>query len=272
MYSPLAADPFRARTTNKQTGKEIYYHFSEYSKNHGGDFVAVKGDTHYVRARNDLGEPIYQAWDNTTGEPINEETYDAAPVFIGDSIFTPNKELGAEDAIVAGSTAYIGGENFIKAVDVNSSKTLWEKKVKGTVARLVAASDRLFAVTLEGKIICFGSGAASKSPQPTLHSLVLSAEAEATARQLAKQAGMDSGYALVWGIGDGTLINALAAKTKYSIIAVDSSAEKVTELRKKLNAAGLYGTKVSVHQSLNDTFDIPQHTMSIVVVNDKKSS
>jgi len=251
---------------DKQTGKEAYYYFSENSKNHGGDFVAVGGDKHYVRARDNGGNPVFQAWDNSTGKMVKSETYPGVPAIADGNVFSATNGI---DSIVAGETAYVGGDGFIEAVDIATTNMLWKKEIDGTVARLLAASDRLFAVTLEGKIHCFGAGKTSKPWKSVSQPLEVSPKAKAVAKKLSEMAGLDSGYALVWGIGDGALVEALAAESDYSVIAVDPSAEKVAGLRKKLDAAGLYGDKVSVHHAPNGKFNIPPHTMSVVVVNGK---
>ncbi len=273
---------------DKRTGKEAYYLFSKYSKYNGGDFVAVKGDVHYVRSRGRF--PVYKAWDNATGALLEEEkTPNGVPVLAEGFVFRASEEWAADDAIIAGKTAYIGGDHFVAALDVASTNVLWKKEVDGRVVRLLAASDRLFAVTLEGDIICFGSNKYSKDWNRLSRGLLaffklwkkeidffqpLEASAKGLARveKLKKMAPLDSGYALVWGIGNGVLLEALAAESDYSIVAVDSSAKKVAAFRKKFDAAGLYGDKVSVHHAPDGAFDVPKHIMSLVVVNDPKKT
>ena len=269
---------------DKQTGEEVYYLFSEYSKNNGGDFVAVQDDVHFVRTRASSGIPRYKAWDNASGSPSEQKAQGGVPVLAEGFVFRAGDEWAAEDAIVAGETAYIGGSNFVAAVDLTFSSAVssnavssnavprsvvWEEEVEGQVVRLLAASGRLFAVTLEGDIICFGSGKSSKGWKKSFQPLEISEQGRVTVKKLADIAPLDSGYALVWGIGDGVLLEALVAESDYSMVVVDSSTEKIAALREKFDAAGLYGDKVSVHHAPDWVFDVPQHTMSLVLVNDQ---
>ncbi|MCF7847245.1 MAG: PQQ-binding-like beta-propeller repeat protein, partial [Kiritimatiellales bacterium] len=83
---------------DKQTGKEVYYLFSENSKNHGGDFVAVGDGVHYVRARDADGNPVYQAWDNSTGKMDKGNVQPGVPVLAGGYVFSATNGM---DSIVA---------------------------------------------------------------------------------------------------------------------------------------------------------------------------
>lgn len=253
-----------------ETGKEKYYLFAEYSKNYGGDFVAVGDKSHFVRARDRRGNPVYQAFDNKTGKVIKKSVEKSVPVIRGNSVFSAPSDLKAEDTIIAGKTAYVGGEGFIAALDAGESRELWKKEVEGDVVRLLAASDRLFAVTLEGNILCYGASEVQNvGTDLNLAAIPLkpSVDAVGQLKKIKAAASLNGGYALVWGIGDGALLEALAANSDYSVIAVDASVKKVSAMRRKLDEAGLYGDKVSVHNAPDWKFDVPAYIMSVVVVN-----
>src|SRR5208337_2532687 len=77
-------------------------------------------------------------------------------------------DLGGFDAprleamIRAGSRLYLGSPGHLAAVDLPIPKGKppvfsWKADIEGTPASMVAADDRLFAVTLEGKLYCFGT-------------------------------------------------------------------------------------------------------------------
>ena len=80
------------------------------------------------------------------------------------------KELGrafklpaATALIQAGSRVYTGAGHELLALDFDRKtgfSPAWKKTVDGTIARLIAADDRLFVVTFEGELLCFGSGQA----------------------------------------------------------------------------------------------------------------
>ena len=80
----------------------------------------------------------------------------------------------------------------------------WEVEIEGTPASLIAADDRLFAVTLEGRIYCFG--AADPAPAaPQRHELVATqplagdSRARAKAESILKTSGVHEGYCVVYG-------------------------------------------------------------------------
>ena len=58
----------------------------------------------------------------------------------------------------------------------------------------------------------------------------------------------DDAYCLVLGVGSGRLVEALAEESRMRIIAVDGDSDKVASLRKRIHAAGLYGSRVVVHR------------------------
>lgn len=69
--------------------------------------------------------------------------------------------------------------------------------------------------------------------------------AEAAALML-KQLKERRGLCVVWGLSDGHLTYALARQTRFQILALDADSQKVDALRRKFDAAGLYGNRVAV--------------------------
>ena len=65
---------------------------------------------------------------------------------------------GSESLIKVGSWLYAGGKGTVSAISLSGPEpeVTWSAEVAGTVSRLIAADDRLFAVTLEGGIYAFG--------------------------------------------------------------------------------------------------------------------
>ncbi len=135
--------------------------------------------------------------------------------------------------------------------------------VKGTIHTMLAADSRLFVVTREGGIYCFGE----KQVQPARYAGQLQpAGSGEDARALLQLSGQSEGYALVLGLGDGRLTEALAAQPKLRVIAVDRNAKKVAAFRKKLDAAGLYGEKIAAHVGEPASFGWPPYFANLIVV------
>ncbi len=70
-----------------------------------------------------------------------------------------------------------------------------------------------------------------------------------TAKRIIEAAGVSRGYCLVLGSGEGRLAYHLAKLSQLRIVAVEKDPELVQKSRAALDAAGLYGSRVSVHQA-----------------------
>ena len=68
-----------------------------------------------------------------------------------------------------------------------------------------------------------------------------------TARQIIQAAGVVRGYCLVLGSGEGRLAYHLAKLSQLRVVAVEKDPGMVRKAREAMDAAGLYGSRVSVH-------------------------
>ena len=69
-----------------------------------------------------------------------------------------------------------------------------------------------------------------------------------TARRIIESAGGSKGYCLVLDSGEGRLAYHLAKLSQWRIVAIEKDPELVRKSRAALDSAGLYGSRVSVHQ------------------------
>ena len=113
-------------------------------------------------------------------------------------------EVGADasgDLIKAGNRLFAGGEGKISAIDLPPKgvprKPAWTKLVDGTIVRLLAADEKLFAVTLDGRILAYGAD--SVGPRQFRHQPEEATPSRRASAILA-QSGVTDGYALVYGI------------------------------------------------------------------------
>lgn len=77
------------------------------------------------------------------------------------------------------------------------------------------------------------------------------------------------GLALDVGCGDGTLAVALAGQTDLTIECVDSDKTVAEGARRTIDAAGLYGTRISVTQDTLAPLNYPDHCASLVICGDE---
>ncbi|MBL7188884.1 MAG: PQQ-binding-like beta-propeller repeat protein [Phycisphaerae bacterium] len=142
--------------------------------------------------------------------------------------------------------------------------------VEGKVCSMFAADDKMFVVTDEGCIYCFGARAVSPKRYEVGRTLLQTKPDlwNARVRQILRLTGAENGYILVLGVGTGRLIEELAIQTKMHIIAVDSDGKKVDALRRRLDSAGLYGSRVVVHAADPVDFGLPPYLANLIVSED----
>src|SRR5205823_3465268 len=134
--------------------------------------------------------------------------------------------------IKAGEQLYGGAEDEVFAVELplkgRGAPVSWRAKVDGTVASLLAADDRLFAVTRQGRLYCFGE----KQGEPRTHALSAAPPSPPhdlwgeRVRSLVEKTGVHDGYCVVWGVGSGRLIAELVRQTALPIIVIDPDARQ----------------------------------------------
>ncbi|MCH8924431.1 MAG: class I SAM-dependent methyltransferase, partial [Planctomycetes bacterium] len=132
---------------------------------------------------------------------------------------------------------------------------------------MLAADDRLFVVTRDAKIFCFGP---NKVEPNTLAVDIRPFGKETngpgaeTARSLRKFCGSDAGYAVALGIGDLSLIKELLLQTKLHVIAVDADKRAVDRFRREMDAAGVYGIRVTAQVGDPIAFPLPPYLANLV--------
>ncbi len=176
---------------------------------------------------------------------------------------------GGNSLIVAGNIVVAGGEGVVTLLERDSGAVIARHDVDGTVYGLAASDGRLVASTDSGVVVGFGPARGSKSDGasregtrvtvrgPASETGLASAESalaemgNAATRRAAEEildaGGVREGYCLDFGCGEGDLAAALAMQSELRIYAVDDDPESVRVARERLRAAGLYGTRVTVH-------------------------
>jgi len=162
--------------------------------------------------------------------------------------------------IFAGGVLFIGGQGEVLAVDAATGEILWRGKVAGRARGLAVANGRLFVSCDTGAIYCFAKGdrptvawlsePTNSRPYPQDRRTALYA---AAAERILRETRVRRGYCLVFGCETGRLALELAKRTELRIYGIEPDGRKVEQARAALDAAGLYGTRVTVEQgSLSD--------------------
>jgi len=163
------------------------------------------------------------------------------------------------ELIVCENLVFAGGQGIVQGHDRQRGEIAWEAKVEGKACGLAVADGRLFVSTDTGNIYCFGPRRAGRSggevkqadrlvrsPYPQDE---LTGAYRAAAEAIVRHSGVKRGYCLILGAERGRLAYELAKRTELMIIAVERDAKKVAAARAALDAAGLYGRRVTIEQT-----------------------
>jgi outer membrane protein assembly factor BamB len=175
--------------------------------------------------------------------------------------------------IKAGSRLYVGSEGRLLAFALplpnDDAEPAWESQIDGTPVSLAAADDRLFAVTREGGLYCFGDAAGSPAPPRTYASDSRPPAEDRASRENAasilETAGIREGYCLAWGAGSGGLIKELARQSDLRIAVIEPDAEIANAFRTRLRQAGVGGDKISVIVADPQQTPLPPYLASLAV-------
>ncbi|MFV1965572.1 MAG: PQQ-binding-like beta-propeller repeat protein [Pirellulaceae bacterium] len=178
----------------------------------------------------------------------------------------------ADELILAGDVLFAGGENRLMSVDAKTGKVLWDETVDGTAKGLSVVDGRLLVSTDGGRIYCFGPAGEENlgTTQPAIQANPFadspwSALFSEAAQTILRKTGIQRGHCLVMGCETGQLAYELAKKTELRICVVSPDAEKVAAAREALQAAGLYGARVSVEQWPLDEIPYADYFANLIV-------
>jgi outer membrane protein assembly factor BamB len=169
--------------------------------------------------------------------------------------------------IVAGDSVVAGAKDRVLVIDAATGRVVWRHAVRGIACDLAVVGGRLFASTDEGCLHCFdrsGVPAIEIRPEPVALPPADAAVA-AAADEIVDQSGVPHGYCLDFSCGDGRLTLELARRTSLHIFAVDHDPAMVQAARRRVQAAGLYGVRATVHQAEPSQVSFPDFFADLVV-------
>lgn len=173
--------------------------------------------------------------------------------------------------IVAADTIVTSAGNRIATVQAEDGKPIWAGTTDDIAYGLAVSDRRLFVSTASGAIHCFTAASAPGNFETKLHSKPVSTpygsnEAMAdAASEIIETSGVTTGYCVDLGCGDGRLAYELAKQSDLYVVAIDADAGKVDVARRNLAAAGLYGTRVTVHVGDPSATAFPKYFANLVV-------
>ncbi len=272
---------------DRRTGEFRYFHINAGGKGTGGSFVAADKSRFYVHTRRRgvrgfnlqtgvktaflirepvlSGDVIYSSAEPTDGSP-QIRAYGA-----DDEVVWQIEADAGGDLIQVGNRLYAAGEDRLTAIQLPQGELepqiVWSQPVDGQVARLLAADDKLFAVTLDGRIMAFGSGPPTTAVAWTDQTRTLQPASAALRRaQELLDFGDATGYALWFGAEDEELLDAVVVNSTFvELSIVDADPARVERLRRRFDGTGHYGA-VTVHEGRPQQFLAPPYVANMVFV------
>ncbi len=184
----------------------------------------------------------------------------------------------------AGSRFYAAKEGEAAAIEVDpqaeKAEIAWRSTFDGAPWTMLAAADRLFVVTVEGRIYCFGADerqVETYHAPPELQAVEPGDNNDVDpfarfAGQLVSEAGAAGGYCVLFGQATTALAEYLTCPPepetlpKMRVIAIHPDEEKVDAARRKLHNDGVYGGRVSFYAGDPATFPLPPYLASVLFV------
>ncbi|MBL8826988.1 MAG: PQQ-binding-like beta-propeller repeat protein [Planctomycetaceae bacterium] len=168
--------------------------------------------------------------------------------------------------IIVGNDIVCGGTKELAIIDSVSRQLREKHELDGAAYSLAAAGGRLYVSTSTGSIYCFDGVEREKHqehrPTPRLDVAPTFVEA---AKEIVRKSGVTAGFCVDLDCGNGDLALALAQQTELQIYALSPTVESVTAVRQRIAAAGLYGTRVTVHQGTSKQIPYGKYFADLVV-------
>ena len=152
--------------------------------------------------------------------------------------------IAAGDKVVYGTA-----DGKVAVADTKKLEVVWSADVDGRPLGLAVAGRHLYVSTDKGTIVCFGKKKSKGRTAPEPAGPLDGGEAidSEAVDAIVAALGIEEGYCVDLGCGDGALAHELAKRTRLSIYAIDSDPAMVAAARRRLDGTGLYGTRVTVH-------------------------
>ncbi len=271
-YYRLQENTQRGGTTAVLAGDFIYnggyaYHTSDGSllKDRIGGAVAaypggvVHGDGNQLRSLKVVLKDAVDRKGNPIKAPAHEPLWLAKGTPAGTSL------------MIAGETIVSSSGKRIATASLKDGKLIFSDEVDGVAYGLAVSDGRLFVSTDSGAIHCYGAKSEANGQAIERHANVIeypytqNKKIAQAATEILKKSGVREGYCVDLGCGDGQLTYELLKQSDLYVVAIDSDPAKVESARRRLGAAGLLGTRVTVHVGNSAKTQFPKYFANLVV-------
>ncbi|NUN97592.1 MAG: PQQ-like beta-propeller repeat protein, partial [Candidatus Omnitrophica bacterium] len=187
--------------------------------------------------------------------------------------FTPDPPI-EKVHLAAGNRLYGGAPGIVMALEIppegGQPRVAWTERIEGEPWSMIASDGRLFVVTRDGGIHCFAGASISQvvrhDPPGSSNPDRSDSIGHARAAGILEETDQREGYALVFGLGDGSLAEELANQSNLHLIAFDSDPTKVSSFRERMAARDLYGRRTSAIARDPWEMLLPPYVANLIVV------
>ena len=146
------------------------------------------------------------------------------------------------------------------------AKLAAEIKIDGTPSGMLAADGKLFVVTQDHRLYCFGAEEAEAKTHPLIVEPAKPRDDGwgRRASDILKRSGVTEGYCVILGVGAGRLLRELADQSQLQLIVIEPDRERIERMRRELDAAGLYGTRVHIVAGTLATVSLPPYLADLI--------
>ncbi|MHC4395547.1 MAG: outer membrane protein assembly factor BamB family protein [Planctomycetota bacterium] len=284
---------------DRKTGQLLYYHAeTSYGKGIGGYDVAVSKDFFFNNS------VIYSLSDGRglarASAPVLSDNaligFDGACTLIGYTAEKTEKQKSKKSKdriktrglwkisvpqeltkihLKAGSRIYCSGKDgLIAAVNIPGSNhqpgVSWQTKVEGQLWNMLAADGKLFAVTLDGSIYCFGAEKTQPKTYPlTIENSIPDDTWSQKVETILKTTGLRNGYCVVLGLANsGRLAEELVKRSNLHVIVLDTSKSKVQAFRRRMDNVGFYGRRIASLTGDITSIQLPPYLADLIIAED----
>ncbi|MEQ9408276.1 MAG: PQQ-binding-like beta-propeller repeat protein [Fuerstiella sp.] len=228
------------------------------------------------RVRHKLEMDVY-TWSRQLRSERNKEKADAIRTQIADAnaelkriadIGVTWQQQTVDDASVLATPncVFVGGRDRVRAYSAENGETVWRADVDGLASGLAVADGHLIVSTDQGRIYTFDAAPSPTAATPAVAATFETSEKyQQAAREILANTGVTRGFCLVIDGDEGQLACELARQSELEIYMVEADPDKVAQARANLVRAGLYGSRVTVHQFDADAIPYSNYFANLIV-------
>ena len=163
-----------------------------------------------------------------------------------------------EVVIQSGSRLYcVGEKNSVLAIDLprlgRGAQVSWKVELPDVPLNMLTGDGKLFVTTDAGRVYAFSEKPSAKTIPPiqkvTLHRTrprFAPDRWRRLARSILGEVAVDDGYCVALGLGSGRLVEEVISQSRFHVVVLESDATKADSFRRRMDALGVYGTRVAV--------------------------